>query len=268
MINIQKTIKYLAIVFAIFLIFSIFSGIIMGITGLSTIFNKDDISLKDLNNINIKNDIKNLKIELKSTNLIIKKGTNFKVETNNKDLKYKQIKELLYVEDETKWYKNNLKKDLVIYITDDFEFNNIEIEHGAGKIEIEELFTNNLKLDLGAGKVEIDRLKVTKEAEINGGAGEIIIHNSNINNLDFNIGVGKATLNSILTGENEIDAGIGETNINLTGSLEDYKIHIEKGIGNVKLNEDKISNERYFGAGKNIVEINGGIGNINITVEK
>jgi len=268
MINIQKVIKYLAILFAVFIIFSIFFGIISGFNALYPIFNNEEITLENLDNIDIKNNIENIEIDLKSTNLIIKIGEKIKVETNNESIKYKENNKTLFIEDKTKWYKNNLKQDLIIYVPSDYKFNNVSVEHGAGKIEIEELITKNLELDLGAGKAEINKLNVTKEAEINGGAGEIIINNSNINNLEFNIGVGKTTLTSILTGKSEINAGVGETNLNLTGSLEDYKIYVEKGIGKVKLNNEKIKNETTYGTGLNLVEINGGIGNINITLSR
>lgn len=267
MIAIQKIIKYLAILFAIFIICSIFFGIMSGFNALSLMFNNDDRTLEYLDSIDIKN-VENLKIDLKSTNLIIKTGEKLRVETNNESIKYIEKNKTLFIEDKTKWYQNNLKQDLIIYVPNNLQFNNVWIEHGAGKIEIEELITSNLDLDLGAGKVEINKLTVTKEAEINGGAGEITVNNSNINNLELNVGVGKTTLTSILTGKSEIDAGIGETNLNLIGSLEDYKIYIEKGVGNASINKETMKNETSYGTGLNFVDISGGIGNINITMEE
>lgn len=268
MINIQKVIKYLAIVFAVFIIFSIFSGIMMGINGLSTIFDDNEITLEKLNNLNINDNVKKMAIELNSTNLIIKNAEEFKVETNNEKLKYKQNNETLFIEDKTKWYDSNNNYNLIIYLPSSFNLNSTRIENGAGKIDIDELNTNYLYLDLGAGKVEINRLTVTKDAEINGGAGEIIIDNSNINDLDLEMGVGKLTLTSILTGENEINAGVGEINLNLIGSLEDYKINLDKGIGNANLNNEKMKDDIYYGTGLNEIEINGGVGNININLSR
>ena len=64
MINIQKVIKYLAIVFAVFIIFSIFSGIMIGINGLSTIFDDNEITLEKLNNLNINDNVKKRQLNL------------------------------------------------------------------------------------------------------------------------------------------------------------------------------------------------------------
>lgn len=266
MIEIQKIIKYLAVVFAIFLIFSIFSGIMMGINGLSHIFNDEEITLEDLNNIDIKEEIRKLNINLTATNLIIKYGDKLKVESNNESLKYNYNKNTLLIEDNTKWYKSSKNHNLVIYLPTTLE--EILIENGAGKVEIEELKTNKLYLDLGAGKVEINNLTVTNSAEINGGAGEIIIDNATINNLDLDMGVGELNLTSVLNGDSEIDAGIGTINLNLIGREEDYKIHLDKGIGNAKINGIKMEDDKYYGTGSNEIEINGGIGNINITISE
>jgi len=266
MIQIQKIIKYLAIIFAIFLIFSIFSGIMMGIDGISKIFDNEEITLDKLNDIEIKDEIKNLNIDLKATNLIIKEGNKLKIESNNETLKYKYNKDTLLIEETTKWYETNTKHNLVIYLPTTLE--KVAIENGAGQVKIEKLKTEYLSLDLGAGKVDIEELIVTNNAQIEGGAGEIDIKSGNINELDLDMGVGELTLTSILTGESEINAGIGEINLNLIGTEDDYKIYLDKGLGNAKINGTKMLNDKYYGIGSNEIEISGGIGNINITISE
>ena len=94
----QKIIKYLAIGFAIFLIVSIFSGILGALYGLSGILGlkKEDeqVILGDKEQVVFETtDISELEISLAFTNLTIKKGDMLKVETNNK---YIESKEKVY----------------------------------------------------------------------------------------------------------------------------------------------------------------------------
>lgn len=260
----QKIIKYLAIAFAILLIFNIISGIMYGIISFTNIFNNNEIQ-QEIEELSINENIQIIDIEVSSINIIIKEGENFKAETNNKNITYKQVNNKLSISEKNhNWFTKNNTTDLIIYIPSNHLFENVSIENGAGKIEIENINTQKLDLDLGAGKVDINKLTVLDKTKIEGGAGEIIISNANINNLDLDSGVGRLSLTSQLTGNNEINAGVGEIELNLIGNEADYKIKVEEGLGTTKLNGNNINDKTYYGTGSNIVDIEGGIGSINI----
>ena len=78
------------------------------------------------------------------------------------------------------------------------------------------------------------------------------------------MGVGNLIINSTLTGNNMIDAGVGKLDINLQNKKENYTFKVSKGIGSIKLNNDEIKDNETVGNGINIIDINGGIGSINI----
>ena len=120
-----------------------------------------------------------------------------------------------------------------------------------------------LKLDLGAGKTDIDNLIVSKDAFINTGAGKFQVLAGSINNLDFDIGVGEANIKTKLTGVNRFDAGVGALKLNLLGNLDDYRIKVSKGIGNISIDSKNVS-EGEIGNGDVIVDIDGGIGEIKV----
>jgi hypothetical protein len=61
-----------------------------------------------------------------------------------------------------------------------------------------------------------------------------------------------------------LDLGVGETNITLIGTKEDYKLELEKGLGNISVEGKELSEDSSIGNGSNIVEINGGIGSIHV----
>ena len=266
----QKIIKYLAIALAIFIIINIISAIIFGIILATRIFYPEIIDNKDLNfdeiqELNLTNEeIMNIDLDLSSTSLVIKTNDIFKIETNN-NLKTKINKNTLYIEEKN--YRFNISDnshELIIYLPNNMVFNDIDIDAGAGRIDIEKLSYKNTKIDFGAGKAVINNLNITSTAEIDGGAGEIIINSSNINNLDLDTGIGNFEVNAILTGNTEINSGIGKVTVNLLNSINNYKLIINKGIGSIKLNKEKINGDNFYGDGFNIIEIDNGIGEIEI----
>jgi len=162
---------------------------------------------------------------------------------------------------DTKRLINNYKgATLVLYLPENAFFNKADIVTGAGKVDFEALSADFIELELGAGEVNIKSLNAFKSADIDGGAGKITVSDGSLANLDLDMGVGQLNLTSALVGESELDLGIGETNITLVGNKEDYNLKAEKGIGNINV-DGGIQN---IVTAKNTVEINGGIGSINI----
>lgn len=271
MIKVQKIIKYLAIGFAIFLIINIISLVTYGIISIGNIFNntENNTITEGFKNIKTKNQINKLEIETNSVAIIIKKGDKFKIETDNNDIKTKESNnKLLIIEDNNKWFNKNNYTELIISIPEERQFDEVSIDSVANKIEIDTLNTKKLDLDLGAGQVNISNLSVSEKTDIDGGAGEINITSSSIQNLDLDLGIGKATINSSLYGFNEIDGGIGELIVNLIGTENNYQINCTKALGKITLNNEKIKSDTRYGNGNNLIEINGGIGNIDINYSR
>ena len=218
------------------------------------------------NSVNIA-DITSLDIEVKYTNLIIRNGDTFRYETNNDNITYRQSNNnTLKIEEKHHWALGNTQSDLVIYIPENFNLNRINIEAGAGKVEIENLNAESLDLELGAGEASISNLNVTSRCKLEGGAGRLNVLNGNLNNLDLDMGMGEVNINALITGNSDIDAGIGTLNLNLQGSKADYRIRLDKGVGNIRINGENISNGSTYGEGANLIKIDDGIGNINITI--
>lgn len=255
----NKIIKYIAIAFAVVLIFNIISGLLFSFSFIGNIFEDDEAG--ELRQLEINGDISKLDIDVNSINIIIKESAIFKVETNSNHIKYAQNDNELSIKDTKKL--NRKIKDLIIYIPTEI-LEEVSIDNGAGNINIDKLSTKRLSLDLGAGKVSIDYLDVLNVASIKGGAGEISILGGEINNLSLDMGAGKLTLNAKLSGNNDIDAGVGELNLGLTGSESDYSITVNKGIGSFKIDNQNIVSGQTYGNGASKVSIDGGVGSINV----
>lgn len=255
MTTFQRIIKY----FALALAFVIIVSIIGGIYALTTVFDYDRDYKYDESKFDSSANI--LVVDLKKTNLTIKKGDELKVETSNKRIDVKKSNNRLIITERGSFLSQT--ESVIVYVPEELIFDIVDIDTGAGKLSIYDLKSRNLDLDMGAGKVEIDNITISDDASIDGGAGEVIITNSNLTNLDLDVGVGKFTIEGRLNGRSDIDAGVGELNIRLD-NLNDYSIHVTKGIGNISIVGENIKNDTIYGNGTNKLEIDGGIGSINI----
>lgn len=121
-----------------------------------------------------------------------------------------------------------------------------------------------ISFELGTGDVTISKLIAEKSADIEGGAGRITISNGAIKDLALKMGMGQLNLTAALTGDSELELGVGESNITLLGSKDDYELDIEKGIGNITVDGKNVADYGSSGNGTNKVEINGGVGSINV----
>ena len=269
----QKIIKYFAIAFAMFLIINIISFILFLFYNFANVLKLGDSNangditedVKEIYTTDIK-DVSKLKMEIGFSNLQIKTGDKFKVETNNSAVSVSENNDYIIIKEKNhKWFSKNNVSDLIIYIPEgETILKEVDIEAGAGEINIEQLKTEKIDFEIGAGKVKIDNITVTKETTIEGGAGKTEILCGEMNNLDLDLGVGEFNLNSKLTGKNDIDAGIGAVKLDLTDDLDNYTIKASKGIGSIKLDGEHISGDTKYGSGENYIEINGGIGSIEI----
>lgn len=265
----QKIIKYLAIAFALFLVISIFS-IIFGLSReiISSINSdkKDSKLLEEYTTIsNNVNNIESFKIDISNDNIEIKEGEKFEVKTNDPDVKfYHENSKVKIKTDKTfSWHLSNSSRGtIIIYLPNEFNITELELNLGAGKIDIDKIFVEILLMDLGAGTMTAKEINVYEKATINGGAGNINIYSGTINNLNLKLGAGNASIESDLTGSNTLTTGVGKLNLGLSRSKDNYKFDISKGLGNIILNDFDVSEDILIGDGETKIKISGAVGNI------
>ena len=265
----QKIIKYLAIAFALFLVISIFS-IIFGLSReiISSINSdkKDSKLLEEYTTIsNNVNNIESFKIDISNDNIEIKEGEKFEVKTNDPDVKfYHENSKVKIKTDKTfSWHLSNSSRGtIIIYLPNEFNISELDLNLGAGKIDIDKIFVETLLMDLGAGTMTAKEINVYEKATINGGAGNINIYSGTINNLNLKLDAGNASIQSDLTGSNTLTTGVGKLNLGLSRSKDNYKFDINKGLGNIILNDFDVSEDILIGDGETKIKISGAVGNI------
>lgn len=261
----QKTIKYLAMAFALFLIVSILSGIFGTLSLVSNVFD-DENAVGEMKTYTVSGDIQELKLDINATQLVITEGDVFSVQSNNKYLKVSEQGNLLEITETERHYTNTSNKiRLEICIPTGTTFKKVDIVTGAGQVNVDRLAAEDLYLELGAGQVQIETLEATRSSEINGGAGQVIVNDGTLHNLDLDMGVGELRIKSALTGDCDLDMGVGATYLNLVGSIDDYRIELDKGVGAATLEGESLSDGAVRGSGENTIDIDGGVGEIRIS---
>lgn len=253
----EKIVKYFAIILALFIIIGIISLIIEIVKEVV----EPSIDINDKFYLKYDN---YLELDLSKIEVYIKIGDVFKAESDSKYIRIKQDGNKLIVKEKKGMQLTKNKTALIVTIPNNFKFDYVKIDNGAGNINIESLITNILDIDMGAGKLKVDSLKVNKKLDIDGGVGDINLNDVSVNELDLDLGAGNTFINGNIYGEAEIDTGVGNLSLNLKENIENYTFDLSKGIGNILINDEKIKEDIVFGKGKIDIQIDGGVGNIEI----
>lgn len=266
-------IKAFAITLAATIILAMFMGVFTGFSVLSLVFGGGDTSnVGNWVNTDYKSDVNGLEISVKATNLRIRQSQDeeaVRVETNNEYITSWTDDNGLHVVEKSHGILGlGGTGEVVIYVREGYVFDKVEINVGAGALEIANLETKKLKLDLGAGKSEVQKIKVRDEATINGGAGTLTIKDGEVNDAQISVGAGKADLKLKLDGDNKIECGVGKLDLELLWQRDGYRLEIDKGLGTVRLDGQTLTDGQRVGDGKVRVEVESGVGAVDIKMDE
>lgn len=260
----EKFVKFVAICLAFTLICGILSVLFTGLSFLGIVFN-DDRMYGVSTGKSINSDISKLNIYVGAADLEVKQGDYLYVESDNDSIKIKENNSVLTVTEVKRPFDINKTKKVTVYVPATMEFDSINIETGAGFVDISSLTSEKLNLELGAGVAKLSDITVSKNTDIDGGAGELLIENCDFTDLDLDLGVGECSASFILNGESDISSGVGDTEITLLSySASDYCLKVDKGLGDVMIEDKYARDNDVFGKGSNIVNISCGVGSVDI----
>ena len=224
----------------------------------------ENVVLDDSQTYEITSDIHSLDIQINAADFKIKHGDAFSVESNLKYLSVSEKNGVLTIVDEAKSSSNYSNAILTLYVPNGIVFDDVYITTGAAKLTVDTLSANSLELKLGAGDVRFESLNASSNADIKGGAGQITIASGILNDLSLEMGIGELNLTASVLGESDFKFGFGESNVTLIVGKDDYKVDIEKGIGNITVDGKTVTDFGSIGNGQNHIEIEGGVGTINL----
>ena len=95
---------------------------------------------------------------------------------------------------------------------------------------------------MGAGTVYLNRDIETEKLSVEMGAGEFESKNPvTAREADLEIGTGSMTFADLSAGKIDGECGLGELDLTLTGTQEDYNYELECGVGNLDVGSDSYS---------------------------
>lgn len=267
MTAVQKIIKCFAIALAAVII----AGIVGGVARLAyefTSFSENEVkpSSTDKKSYSFSDNIRSLSISTGSADIEIKSGDAFGVEADD-DVKvsYFESTEKLFITTKKVFFGSLARKrKIALTVPEAAEFEEIEIDTGAGALTAQGLSCRRLYIDIGSGTAELKDLIARENAEIDGGAGKLTVDGGSLCNLDLDVGVGETKVKSRLFGECEIDHGVGRLELMLLGTALDYRISADNGLGEFTVDGKKMADGDTFGSGECSIEIDGGVGEIKV----
>lgn len=267
MTTFQKIIKYLAIALALFLVVGILEAV-LGIVGIVGGLFDGESSMGESESYEISAEIDRLEIVVGAVDLRIEQAAAFSVESNLKHLTVKEQNGTLIIRQKTNRGITEGEAALTLYIPAGKVFERVELTTGAGRLTAEQLSADTLVLELGAGEVTVNELNAFLSADIAGGTGRITVCDGTLRHLDLEMGVGELELTSALTGDCELELGIGRSNVKVLGDRADYRLDLEKGLGSLTVDGVGISGTERSGGGEHKLSIHGGIGAIRLDFVK
>lgn len=213
-------------------------------------FNNKYAIISDVENINEKfpgEDVKNLSIEAG--------GCEFKVLQSEDEYFYLDGSNIgkvqVYVENGTLYIKSVLKTKgvfnslnaakLTLYVPENKTFDSLNVELGAGVLELIPVEAGEVSLEVGAGEIIFSNL-VTENADISVGMGSIVLKQFEAGNLKVEVGMGSMEARGDIKNSANLECAMGSIDLKLAGKEKDFNYNFEGAMGSVA-----IGNAEYSG---------------------
>lgn len=143
----------------------------------------------------------------------------------------------------------------------------VEIEVGAGVMEIVSLKAKEIDALIGAGELRIDQAQ-SQDFSVEIGAGRIEAYNMDVEEASLTLSMGECIYEGAISGNLDIECDMGNMEISLSGHEDDYNYEIECGAGNVEIGGTSyaaLASERHINNGcHRDIEVECNMGNIGI----
>lgn len=103
------------------------------------------------------------------------------------------------------------------------------------------IFLEYVEIELGAGVINVDTL-ITDKLSAETGAGSMAFQNLDVKEMDLNVGVGKIDFEGAVKGNINAECGVGKIDIKIDGNRNNWNYDVECAMGKVIIGEDEYSN--------------------------
>lgn len=130
---------------------------------------------------------------------------------------------------------------IILYVPSDYHFEGVDIEMGAGLLEVNGIMTEDIHLEVGAGSIEVDFLQA-KQCNVEVGMGEIVVNDMQIGDvLDTEVGMGSLIMEGTVQGDLTADCSMGAIQMEIAGNENDFNYEIGAAMGTVSIGREEYS---------------------------
>ena len=160
------------------------------------------------------------------------------------------------------------KNQIVIEFPQGSYFDEVELICGAGVAELDHLNGKELEIEAGAGEVRVNNTNVTKFSA-NIGAGRVETNGVTAQEVDLEVGMGECVYHGVVLRELDAECDLGNMEIMVKGSEEDYNYEIECSAGNIDIGGRSISalaaEKQIYNGAAGTFELSCNMGNITVS---
>ncbi len=130
--------------------------------------------------------------------------------------------------------------EISLYIPANYAFEEMDVELGAGLLQMQKAVTTKMELNVGAGQIVIGELQA-KECAAQVGMGEIVVENMAVTNVDAEVGMGHLKMGGTIQGNVDAECAMGAIEFVLNDKEEAFNYKLEVAMGNVSINGTEYS---------------------------
>lgn len=134
----------------------------------------------------------------------------------------------------------------VLYVPKGVIFDKVNVDLGAGQVNLDALETKELKLDLGAGQV-LSKGLCAEELSISVGAGDVSLQDAKLEKVKIKVGAGNCEIQGDIREEVDAECALGNITLKLLGEEKDFDYDCDCVSGNIS-----IAGKEYSGIAKEI----------------
>ena len=171
-------------------------------------------------------------------------GCSFTIEESGDDRFYVEAEGMkkfqTYVKGDCLFIKGTVKAvvgdkidgNVVLKVPAGFNFEKLDMEIGAGVMELGELSAKKIDLEVGAGQIIADKA-ICEDLMVMVGMGEARMNDMQVAKFDAEVGMGNIYAKGNVSEKVIVECAMGNVELELAGKQEDYDYSIECGMGNV-----------------------------------
>lgn len=141
-----------------------------------------------------------------------------------------------YVKDDELYVKSSQILDnsgkIVLYVPAAYQFKKVDVELGAGVLQMDVLETNEADFEVGAGQITMNFLRADN-CKFDVGMGEILVEDMQVNDVKAEVGMGHLMMSGTVFGDLKGECAMGSMEVYLSGQEEDFDYTFAAAMGNV-----------------------------------